>query len=493
MRILMVYPEYPPTFWSFKYALPFVNKKATVPPLGLLTVAPLLPEKWEKKLIDMNVEKLTDEEIKWADHVYISGMIVQKKSAKEVIKRAKTFDKFVAAGGPLFTTGHTEFDSVDSFVLGEGEAIISMFAKDVKKGVPKKIYTAEERPDIAKTPVPDWKLIKKENYASLSMQISRGCPFNCEFCDIIIMNGRVPRVKTPDKVIEELDAIYKAGWRGSVFVVDDNFIGNKGKIKKILEKTGAWMEEKKWPFTLYTEASIDLADDAELMGLMKRANFDSVFVGIETPDEETLKACGKVQNTNRNMAEKVRVIQRNGMQVQGGFILGFDTDNPGTFDRMIKFIQNTGIVTAMVGMLSALPETRLYKRLKKEGRLREKASGNNMDLSLNFAPKMNENDLIKGYKRVVETIFTPKNYYERIMVFLKEYKKAAKNTKIEFGVKTKALVKALWKLGIKGRGKIYFWKMFLWTFFRKPRLLPEAITLAIYGYHYRTVLKRSGE
>jgi len=273
-------------------------------------------------------------------------------------------------------------------------------------------------------------------------------------------------------------------------VVDDNFIGNKAKIKKILEAATVWMKEKGMPFTFYTEASIDLADDAELLELMKNANFDSVFVGIETPDEKSLKACGKIQNTNRDMGEKVKIIQRNGMQVQGGFIVGFDTDTPGTFDNMIKFIQKSGIVTAMVGILSALPETRLYKRMKREGRLRENASGNNMDFSLNFAPKMKKEDLMKGYERVIETIFNPKNYYERMLVFLKEYKKFAKSTNLKFRLKIKALTKAIWKLGITGKGKIHFWKVFFWTFFRKPRLLPEAITLAIYGYHYRTVLVR---
>ncbi len=491
MKILLVYPEYPATFWSFKYALPFVSKKAGVPPLGLLTVSALLPPEWEKRLVDMNAHKLKDEDLKWADYVFVSGMIVQKKSAQEAINKAKSFGKFVVAGGPLFTGAHTDFYNVDTFVLNEGEVTIPMFLSDLKSGSIKPMYFSNEKPDISKTPVPDWSLINVKEYVSLCIQISRGCPFNCDFCDIIIMNGRVPRVKEPGQIIREFDAMYSTGWRGSLFVVDDNFIGNRAKVKDILNEIIVWMKNKRYPFTLYTEASINLADDDELMELMRKANFNSVFVGIETPDEEALKSCGKLQNTKKDMVEKVKVLQRNGLQVQAGFIVGFDTDTSKTFDNMVKFIQKSGIVTAMVGILTALPETSLYKRLQEAGRIIKRTTGDNTDFTMNFIPKMNKEKLIEGYKHILNTIFAPKNYYKRIIIFLKEYKGTAKVRKLNFKLWIQASAKSIWKLGIKGEGKFYFWQMFFWTLFRKPNLMVDAMTLSIYGFHFRAVLVES--
>jgi radical SAM superfamily enzyme YgiQ (UPF0313 family) len=489
MKILMVYPEYPATFWSFRHALPFIGKKASLPPLGLLTLSSMLPADWERKLIDMNAEKLNDEELKWADYVFVSGMIVQKKSAQEVLNRAKSFGKHTVAGGPLFTTGHAEFYNVDTFVLNEGEATVPIFLRDLKENKVQKMYSSPERPDISLTPIPDWKILNKKHYASMAMQISRGCPFNCEFCDVIVINGRNPRVKSPQQVINELKAIYDYGWRGSLFIVDDNFIGNKEKVKEILRTIGGWMREKNKPFTLYTEASINLADDPELMELMRDANFNAVFVGIETPSEKALQSCGKVQNTGKDLSEKVKILQRNGLQVQAGFIVGFDSDTAQIFDDMIKFIQKSGIVTAMVGLLNALPETRLHKRLHGEGRLLKKQSdGNNTDFTINFIPIMDADKLVEGYKKVLNSIFGPKQYYERIITFLREYNLTAKETKLNFAIKIKALFSAIWTMGVRESGRFYFWRMMLWTVFRKPAMLSEAITLSIYGFHYRTVL-----
>ncbi len=488
MKVLLVYPEYPATFWSFKHALPFINKKVSLPPLGLLTVAAIIPKEWEKKLVDMNAAELKDEDLIWADLVFISGMIVQRISAKDVIKRAKQFNKFVVAGGPLFTNDYVYFENVDCFVLNEGEVTIPLFLKDLENSNLKKIYRSDERPDLENTPVPDWSLINLNDYATLSMQISRGCPFNCDFCDIILMNGRVPRLKSPEHVINELNALFNTGWRGGVFIVDDNFIGNKVQAKKILLKIITWMNEKNKPFTLFTEASINLADDIIMIELMQKANFDSVFIGIETPEEKGLIYCGKLHNTKKDLVEKVKIIQRNGLEVQGGFILGFDTDTQSTFDNMIKFIQKSGIVTAMVGLLHAIPETQLYKRLNKEKRIVNVPTGDNTDFSINFIPSMNIDSLMKGYKKVLDTIFSPKYYYSRIITYLAEYNKIAVNKKLSFRQQVKALSKTIWKLGIAGKGKFHFWKLILWTTFRKPALIPEAITYSIYGYHYRTVL-----
>ena len=493
MKVLLIYPEYPATFWSFKHALPFISKKVSLPPLGLLTVASLLPEKWEKKLIDLNAAELGDKDIMWADYIFISGMVVQRKSAKEVAKRAKSFGKFVVAGGPLFTNEYIDFDNVDCFVLNEGEITIPMFLKDLENNNLKHVYKSEEKPDLEMTPVPMWSLINSKDYASLSMQISRGCPYNCDFCDIILMNGRVPRLKSPEQVIEEMDALYDYGWRGGVFIVDDNFIGNKIEAVRILRKIVQWMELKNKPFTLYTEASINLADDTRLLELMQKANFDSVFIGIETPEECGLISCGKIHNTRKDLLEKVKIIQRNGLEVQGGFILGFDTDTPNTFDNMIKFIQKSGIVTAMVGLLHAIPETKLYKRLHNEKRILSVPTGDNTDFSLNFVPIMNPESLMEGYKKVIDTIFAPKHYYKRVITYLKEYNKIAVNKKLSFRLQIKALSKAIWKIGIKGKGKFHFWKLVSWTIIRKPSLISEAITYSIYGYHYRTVLLTNKE
>ena len=488
MKVLLVYPEYPATFWSFKHALSFINKKVSLPPLGLLTVASLIPKEWEKKLVDLNAAELKDKDIIWADYVFISGMVVQRKSAKEVIERAKSFGKFIVAGGPLFTNEYSNFENVDCFVLNEGEVTIPLFLKDLENKTLKKIYTSDEKPDLANTPVPEWSLINKNDYSSLSMQISRGCPFSCEFCDIIIMNGRVPRLKSPEQVINEMDALYNYGWRGGVFIVDDNFIGNKIEAERILQKIVQWMGEKNKPFNLYTEASINLADDEKLMKLMQKANFDSVFIGIETPEEQGLLSCGKLHNTKKDLVEKVKIIQRNGLEVQGGFILGFDTDTPNTFDNMISFIQKSGIVTAMVGLLHAIPETQLYKRLHNEKRILDIPTGDNTDFSLNFIPEMNIDSLMAGYKKVLNTIFAPKYYYKRIITYLKEYNKIAVNAKLSLRIQLKALSKAIWKIGITGKGKFHFWKLMLWTVIRKPFLLSEAVTHSIYGYHYRMVL-----
>jgi len=489
LKILLIYPEVPVTFWSFKHALKFVNKKAALPPLGLLTVANLLPSGWEKRLVDLNVSKLRDSDIEWADYVFISGMIVQKASAVEVIARVKKLNKFIVAGGPLFTTGYQEFESVDCFVLNEGEITIPMFLRDLEQGNLQHMYTSPEKPDVTTTPVPDWSLIKIKDYASMALQISRGCPFNCEFCDIIVINGRVPRVKTPEQVIAEFDALYTAGWRGSLFIVDDNFIGNKVKVTAILKVIGRWMKEKNRPFALYTEASINLADDPEIMHLMREANFNCVFVGIETPEEESLKSCGKVQNTNKNLHDKVRILQNNGFQVQAGFIVGFDTDTVKTFDNMIRFIQSSGIVTAMVGLLNALPETQLFKRLHSSGRiLKAPSTGNNTDFTINFIPKMNPDTLITGYKRVLNSIFSPENYYSRIKVHLTEYRKSSKSPALPLSVQFRALSRVIWKLGIQEKGKHHFWKFFIWTTLRRPKMLPEAISMSIYGFHYRRVL-----
>ncbi len=489
LKILLVCPQYPDTFWSFKHALRFISKKASLPPLGLLTVAAMLPEEWEKKLVDMNVTLLREENLKWADYVFISAMDIQRNSVNDIIKRCKRLNVGIVAGGPLFTMGHEDFDVIDHLVLGEAEVTLPLLLADLEEGCAKHVYTSNERPDVTRTPIPCWELVDIRRYSSLSLQYSRGCPFDCEFCDIVVFNGRVPRTKDGGQVLQELSALYNLGWRGLVFVVDDNFIGNKRKLKaEVLPAVITWMKERKYPFSLYTEASINLADDEELMRLMVEAGFDSVFVGIETPNDDSLVECGKRQNRGRNLAADIKRMHKHGLQVQGGFILGFDNDPPSIFESQISFIQRSGIVTAMVGLLNAPRGTRLYRRLKKENRLLKDFSGDNMDCSINFIPKMNRETLINGYRRVIQTIYSPKRYYERIRTLLEEYEPRRMKLSQLRSYHLMAFVKSMWFLGVKEKGRRYYWNLLFSTLFRSPRSLPLFITLAIYGFHFRRVV-----
>jgi len=490
MNILFVHPKYPETFWSYRHALKFVSKKAGFPPLGLLTVAALLPEKWTKRLVDTNVHRLTDEDIRWADYVFLGAMDIQRSSVNEIITRCKSLGARIVAGGPLFTTHHDEFTEVDHLVLNEAEVTLPLFLEDLNRGSALPVYTSPLWADMQKTPIPLWRLIKLNHYGSMNVQYSRGCPYDCEFCDITVLYGRVPRIKPAMQFISELESLYELGWRGSVFIVDDNFIGNRRILKnEILPAMERWMRARRYPFTLNTEASINLADDDELMQLMVRAGFDAVFVGIESPNEESLNECKKAPNRNRDLAASVRAIQRAGIQVQGGFIVGFDKDPHTIFDRLIEFIQETGIVTAMVGLLNAPRGTRLYQRLLQEGRLLSGMTGDNTDFSINFLPKMNIDVLLNGYKNVMRTIYSPKEYYDRVRRFLKEFKPPQPKIFHPRLGHLKTLVKSSIILGIIGKERVHYWKLFLWSLFIRPRLFPLAITLAIYGFHFRKVFE----
>jgi radical SAM superfamily enzyme YgiQ (UPF0313 family) len=489
-KILLVYPECPNTFWSFKNILNFISKKAAFPPLGLLTISSMLPKSWERKLIDMNVKKLKDDDIKWADFVFISAMLVQEESVKEIIEKCKKLNKKIIAGGPLFTTQHKKFKEVDHLILNEGEITLPLFLKDLEKGKPKKVYTSEKRPDITKTPIPDWDLINFKDYVTMLVQYSRGCPFNCEFCDIIIMNGRIPRTKTPEQTIKEIQTLYDKGWRGSVFIVDDNFIGNKKRVKEMLPKLIKWQEKKNYPFKFLTEASLNLAEDKKLMGMMSKANFNKVFLGIETPSINSLKECGKYQNTKRDLAESVKIIHKNGMQVMGGFIVGFDNDKESIFEAQIKFIQKVGIGTAMMGILTALPKTRLWHRLKKEGRLLKDTTGENTDGDINFIPKMGKEKLLEGYKKVISTIYSPKNYFKRLNTFFKHYTPKYKEKKKVSLENISAFFKSIWKIGIVSKARSYYWKLLFKVGFTKTKALPLAIEQAIYWKHFSEIAKK---
>ena len=490
MKVLLVYPQIPETFWSFKHALRFASRKTAFPPLGLLTVAAMLPSEWEKKLVDMNATKLRDRDVQWADYVFISAMVVQQDSAQEVVSKCKAFGTKVVAGGPMYRDGYEDlgFDEVDHMIMGEAENILPQFLQDLENGCAEHVYSSNERPDIAASPVPLWSLIKSSDYEMMSLQYSRGCPYNCEFCDIVIMNGHVPRTKSSEQVTTELSSLYAHGWRGNVFFTDDNFIGNKNKLKtEILPAIVEWSRARKHPFSFFTEASVNLADDEELMRLMVDAGFNMVFVGIESPNEESLVECNKMTNTGRDLIESVKTIQRHGMQVQGGFIVGFDGDPPSIFRSQIEFIQRSGIVTAMVGMLMAPPGTSLYKRLEVEDRLQRGGSGNNTDGSTNIVPKMGLEKLTAGYKQVVSTIYSPRYYYERVRTFLLEYQPSGMVRRSYSPRYIRALFRCMWTVGVKQRGRTDFWKGFAWTVRNRPRCFPMFITFAVQGYHFQMV------
>lgn len=488
MKVLLVYPVFPDTYWSFRHALQFEGKRSAFPPLGLLTVSSMLPESWERKLIDMNVETLEDADIMWADMVFLSAMIVQKESLESVTARCRKLGKRVVVGGPYVSTGEVETVDADHIFSGEAEETLPAFLEDLENGTPAKLYKPENRPSLENIAVPDFSLLDPGKYSAMSLQYSRGCPFNCEFCDIIEIYGRVPRTKTNDQMIAELDALWETGWRGLVFIVDDNFIGNKRNVRLLVKDLAKWSKRKNYPFSFITEASVNLAKDESLMADMQDAGFERVFLGIETPVEESLKAAQKGQNTKQDLLESVLKIQSYGMEVMAGFILGFDSDPEDIFDRQIDFIQESGIPLAMVGLLTALPDTQLWRRLKREGRLLEESTGNNTDCSLNFVPEMDATKLIEGYKQVLLNIYSPRQYYRRALDCLAQYRRG----RLGWGRNSlrkdiAALLRILVTLGVRDRGRFRFWSYLIKVVLFHRKNLAHGLTLAAMGYHFRVI------
>lgn len=490
MKILLVYPQYPDSFWSYKYALMFISKKAAVPPLGLITVSAMLPKVWQKRLVDMNVTTLKISDIQWADLVFVSAMHIQKESVNKVIEGCKKNKKIIVAGGPLFTQEYKNYPQIDHFILNEAEITLPSFLNDLNAGNPQKLYRTSEYADISKTPVPDYHLLERGKYAFMNIQVSRGCPFSCNFCEITALLGHKVRMKSSSQILQELETLYNLKWRGPVFIVDDNFIGNKNKVKNnLLPDLKIWMQSHKFPFTFNTETSINLADDKELMTLMVESGFNSTFIGIETTEEESLHECNKFQNKNRDLLQSVKKIQNAGMQVSGGFIVGFDSDTSKVFQRLIDFIQQSGIVSAMVGLLNAPKNTKLYKQLEAEKRLTNDATGNNTDFSMNFIPKMNYNEIIEGYQNIIRNIYTTKPYYKRIRQLLLNYNQPRiKQTKVSYSL-FKAFFKSVYIIGFLNKGRSEYWKLIIWTLFKRPRSIVDAVTFTVYGYHYQKVFR----
>ena len=491
---LLVYPEQPPTFWGAEYALEISGIKAVFPPLGLLTVAAMFPPHYTLRVVDMNVMALQDADLAWADLVFTSTMITHHLSLQAVVERCNDAGVPVVAGGPHPTTFHEDIAGVSHFVLGEVEEIFAKFLRDLEEGTARPLYRETGKPAVTRTPIPRFDLIDMKNYATMSVQFSRGCPFDCEFCDIIKLYGRVPRTKSPEQVVAELDSLYRLGWRGPVFLVDDNFIGNKRDAMNLLPSIAAWQKARRYPFTLITEASANLALLEELMDAMTEAGFDTVFVGIETPNPEALLKTKKQQNTSKTeenfLFSAVRKIQQHGMQVQGGFILGLDGDGDGVFDAQIEFIRQTGIPVAPIYLLTALKGTDMYARMKAENRLLETQIGTN-DMSLNFRTEMDYDTLIEGYKRVLVSLYDPtlESYFERCLTLFRHWKPAPHLRKPRSKAETFAALMSVRRC-LSAR-QIPAFSTFIGKVSRDyPHMLPDAIYLAAMGHHFERISRQ---
>ena len=488
MNVLLIYPRFPDTYWSFRYALSFQGKRAAQPPLGLMTVAALLPQAWKRRLIDTNVERLKDSDLKWADVALLSAMHVQQQDLMALVRRCRAQGVRTVVGGPITSSLSAQELEADHVVIGEAEDLIADLARDLETGCAQPLYEVRERPAMERSPLPELGLIRMKRYSTMTVQYSRGCPFNCEFCDIIEIYGRRPRTKPVERVLAEMDQLYEAGWRGPVFIVDDNFIGNKVRVRELLRALVEWQRARQKPFRFITEASLNLSDDRELLQSMKGAGFASVFLGIETPDESSLAATQKHQNTRRDLLESIAIIQEYGIEVMGGFILGFDTDREDVFDRLVEFIQKSAIPIAMVGLLQAMPGTQLFRRLKREGRILHAGDGNNTGCELNFLPRMNAARLVEGYQSVLRRIYSREAYYARVRAYLSRCQPRYR-AHVSWG-NARAMFLSIVRLGVMGRARLSYWKFVLIAATRHRRYFGAAMTMAVMGYHFQMITER---
>lgn len=488
LNALLVYPKFPDTYWSFRYALSFQGKRAAQPPLGLMTVAALLPPSWKRRLIDTNVERLKDTDLDWADVVMIGAMHVQHEDLLAIVRRCRARGLRVVVGGPITSSLSAQELEADHIVIGEAEDLIADLARDLQQGTAHPVYQATERPAMERSPMPDFSLIRMKRYSTMTVQYSRGCPFNCEFCDIIEIYGRRPRTKPAAQVLAEFDQLYASGWRGPVFIVDDNFIGNKVRVRELLRAIAAWQCEHGHPFRLITEASLNLSDDRDLLQSMKDAGFASVFLGIETPDESSLAATQKLQNTRRDLLDSIASIQQYGIEVMGGFILGFDTDREDIFDRLVEFIQQSAIPIAMVGLLQAMPGTQLFRRLSSEGRILHAGGGNNTACDLNFLPRMNAARLVEGYRSVLQRIYSRDAWYDRVRAYLHRCRPQYR-AHLDLG-QLRAIFLSILRQGVLSRGRLSYWRFVLQAATRYRKSFGAAMTLAVMGYHFQTMTDR---
>ncbi len=474
MNVLLLYPRFPKSFWSFEKTLELLDRKAMLPPLGLITVAALLPQEWNFKLADRNIRDVTEAEWNWADVVILSAMIVQKEDLLYLIREAKRRNKPVAVGGPYPTSIPDDAltAGADYLILDEGEITLPLFVEAIERGETSGTFRSDGvKPDVTSTPIPRFDLLEFDAYSEMSVQFSRGCPFQCEFCDIIVLYGRKPRTKTPEQLLAELDRLYELGWRRSIFMVDDNFIGNKRNVKLFLKELQPWMVEHHYPFSFATEASVDLAKDQELMDAMVACNFGAVFLGIETPDEESLKLTQKFQNTRDSLSESVKSIARSGLRVMAGFIIGFDGEKPGAGRRVVQFVEQTTIPTAIFSMLQALPDTALWHRLEKEGRLRSKSANINQTTLMNFVPTRSIEEIAREFIDAFWELYEPKKFLDRtyrhfLLLGEATYPKKGKSSQKKMNwVAVRALATVAWRQGILRETRWQFWRN-LWNLYR---------------------------
>ena len=492
MKILLVYPKMPSSFWSMNHTLKIMGKAAWYPPLNLLTVAAMLPDSWETRLIDLNVTALADADITWADLVFLTAMNVQEPSALDIIQRCRDLGATIVAGGSLFTLEHERFSGVDHFILNEAEITLPRFLEDLAQGKPARLYTSEAYSNIHNTPAPAWQLIDLKKYQYGIIQYSRGCPFHCDFCDVPTLYGNIPRTKTPEQVISELEVFHTGSTVPSVLFADDNLIGNKRILKdELLPALIAWRRSKVPIFSFSTQVSINLADDEELMDLMLEAGFRHLFIGIETDSEDTLKLAGKSQNTRRNILDNIAVLHKKGFIIVGGFIVGFDSDTVETFQRQTDLIQNSGILLATVNMLKAPPGTPLFQRMQQEGRL---VTGFSFEESqTNIVPLMSARTMYSEFLRMIQQLYGPEFGVQRARKWLQEFNHLpavvtdipALNT-LEY---LPVLFRAIYHIGIKYSGRKHFWGLLWWTFKNRPRLLDWAFVESIFIYQLNHLLE----
>jgi radical SAM superfamily enzyme YgiQ (UPF0313 family) len=480
MNALLVYPEWPDTYWSFKHALPFEGKRSAYPPLGLLTIASQLPGHWKKRLIDTNVKRLSDSDLKWADVVMLSGMLVHRREILDILKRCRARGLKTVVGGPITSSVEELPLSADHVVVGEAEDLMPDLVAGLETGAAKPLYKAHTLPDMSRTPLPDLDLVNLKPYSAVGIQYSRGCPFNCEFCDIIELFGRNPRTKSPAQVVHELSTLRDGGWRGSVFFVDDNFIANRREAAKMLPEVARWQDENGRPFEFYTEASVDLATQPKLIEAMVQAGFSTVFLGIETPSPEALRETQKLQNLRIELHEAVERLTRAGLEVFSGFIVGFDSDGPGIFEVQRAFIESLPVAAAMIGVLTALPSTQLWRRLEKEGRLRYDSNGDQFSRP-NFQPVLDELALLEGYRGLLAALYQPAAYYARCTKIIEQVGKGHAPA-LRPGA-LRMLLSILLHVGLLSPQRRHFWRL-MGRALRRPHTLPRALALSVQGEHF---------
>jgi len=483
MKILLVNPKFPITYWGFQYALSFSSARVMLPPLGLITLAALLPETWEFRLVDLNAHDLDDDAIRWADAVFVGGMRVQRESMHEVITRAHALDKRVVVGGPAPTTSPSEFADADLIFEGEAEERVAelVAAVEAPRGAIRRIAKGAKTPSMGSSPVPRFDLLNLADYDTMSVQFSRGCPYRCEFCDIIEIYGRVPRMKSPAQVLAELNTLHDLGWHSAIFVVDDNFIGNRPAVKKLLPELIAFQERLGYPFDLSTEASVNLAADDELVSQMVTAGFSQVFIGIESPSPEALAAAQKTQNLRIDLLGAVEKLSSAGLEVMAGFIVGFDQDGPEVFEAQRAFIQSSPIPIAMAGLLMALPETQLWRRLVREGRLRRQSTGDQFGRP-NFLPSLDEETLVKGYAELLGSLYEPDAYYARCEAHVLRAGRVPGGSRVRLRDIAR-LAQVMWVLGVVRPRRRNFWRLLFTTLRHARHNLRRAVVLAVMGEH----------